>query len=249
MGYEPFHVEGEARRGRWLVICDHAANTVPEAVNGGCLGLPEMEMARHIAWDPGAAAVARALAEVLEAPCICSNFSRLVIDPNRGEHDPTLLRKIYDGTVIPGNRGADAAERERRLELCYRPYHRAVARLAARRDDTAIVSVHSFTRALVGKPPRPWEIGILYDPRERRLADPLLAALRAHPHNNAPVGENQPYTGQLPGDTLDRHGLRHGRPHVLIELRQDVIVTGTQQHGWATRLAPLLEEAARVAQV
>ena len=42
-------------------------------------------MERHIAYDVGAAGVARALAEALDAPVILSDFSRLVIDPNRGE--------------------------------------------------------------------------------------------------------------------------------------------------------------------
>ena len=248
MTYAPFHVEGEGRPGRWLILCDHATNTVPPQVGGGTLGLPDLEMARHIAWDPGAAGVARALAEVLDAPCICSNFSRLVIDPNRGAEDPTVLRKIYDGTIIPGNRHADQAERERRIALCYRPYHDAIARMA-QRPGTVLLSIHSFTHALVGRPRRPWEIGLLFDGRDRRLADPLLQRLRAHPHNNAPIGENQPYKGHLPGDTIDQHGLQHGRPNILIELRQDVIVTQTQQRGWATRLAPLIEASAADAQI
>ena len=52
-----------------------------------------------------------ALARLLDAPAVLSTFSRLVIDPNRGEDDPTLLMRLYDGSVIPGNRNADAAER------------------------------------------------------------------------------------------------------------------------------------------
>ena len=131
LAWAPFHILGEDRASHWLVICDHATNRVPEAVAGGDLGISLDDMARHIAYDVGAAGVAVRLAERLGAPAILSNFSRLVIDPNRGEDDPTLLMKLYDGTIIPANRHADAAERERRLDLCYRPYHAAVARLAA----------------------------------------------------------------------------------------------------------------------
>ncbi|HAR51093.1 MAG TPA: N-formylglutamate amidohydrolase, partial [Roseovarius nubinhibens] len=94
-------------------------------------------------------------AEALNGPMIGSNFSRLVIDPNRGEDDPTLLMKLYDGSIIPANRHAGPAERETRLTRLYRPYHAALAELAARRDDTIIVSVHSFTRQLRGRLPRP----------------------------------------------------------------------------------------------
>jgi predicted N-formylglutamate amidohydrolase len=99
-----FVVEGEDRPGRWLVTCDHASNRVPDWVNGGDLGIAGADMARHIAWDVGAAGLARALAERLDSPAILSDFSRLVIDPNRGEDDPTLVMRLYDGTIIPANR-------------------------------------------------------------------------------------------------------------------------------------------------
>ena len=113
MTYHPFSIIGLERKSRWLMTCDHTANTVPPDL-GGTLGLPEADMARHIAYDVGAAGVAQALAEALDGTAILSNFSRLVIDPNRGEDDPTLLMRLYDGSIIPGNRHADAAERDRR---------------------------------------------------------------------------------------------------------------------------------------
>ena len=128
-----FHIMGEDRPGRCLVTCDHATNRVPVDVNGGDLGLPPEDMARHIAWDVGARAVAEVLAADLNCTAIWSDFSRLVIDPNRGEEDPTLVMKLYDGTIIPANRHVDAAEVVRRLDSLYWPYHHAVARLAARR--------------------------------------------------------------------------------------------------------------------
>ena len=245
MTYTPYHIEGADRPARWLVTCDHATNTVPPRINSGSLGLPEADMARHIAYDIGAAGVTRALAARLNGPALLSNFSRLVIDPNRGEDDPTLLMKIYDGTLIPANRHADSAEQARRLDLCYRPYHAAHADLAAR-PGTVIVSVHSFTPQLKGRPPRPWEIGILYA-SDARLAHPLLATLRAK--GDLTVGDNEPYSGHLPGDSIDRHALRAGRPNVLIELRNDLIETAAQQQTWADRLAPLLESTLRDTQL
>ena len=99
----PFHIEGHDRASRWLVTCDHASNRVPDCVNGGDLGLPDEDMNRHIAYDIGAAGLSRVLAREMGAPVILSDFSRLVIDPNRGEHDPTVLMKLYDGSIIPGN--------------------------------------------------------------------------------------------------------------------------------------------------
>ncbi|MDX2485247.1 MAG: N-formylglutamate amidohydrolase [Pseudodonghicola sp.] len=239
MTYTSFFLHGETRPGRWLITCDHASNTVPPQVGGGDLGLPRPDMERHIAYDVGAYGVARHLGELLDGPVIASNFSRLVIDPNRGEDDPTLLMKIYDGSVIPANREADAAERECRLDLCYRPYHAAQARLAAR-PHTVILSVHSYTRQLRGRAPRPWEVGVLYA-RDDRLARPLIRVLEAE--GDMVVGDNEPYSGHLPGDSIDKHALPQGRPNVLIELRNDLIVDETGQREWAERLAPLLQRA------
>jgi len=222
-----------------LLTCDHATNTVPDTVNNGDLGLAATDMARHIAYDVGAAGVTYALAEKLDAPAILSNFSRLVIDPNRGEDDPTLLMKLYDGTIIPGNRHADAAERERRLNTCYRPYHAAQAEMAARQSDTVLISIHSYTSQLNGYPIRPWHIGILHG-KDSRLSIPLLA--RLNQETDLCVGENEPYGGHLDGDSVDRHAIAHGRANTLIEIRNDLIETEAQQIAWANRLAPILSE-------
>ena len=240
MTYHPYHIHGAARASRWLVTCDHATNHVPEAVNGGCLGLPAAEMERHIAYDVGAGGLALALAERLGAPAILSNFSRLVIDPNRGEDDPTLVMKLYDGTIIPANRHADAAEVERRLDALHRPYHAALSDLAARRPDTVIVSIHSFTPQLRGREPRPWHVGVLHG-HDVRLADPLIARLSAEA--DLCIGRNQPYGGHLPGDTVSRHALAEGRLNVLVELRNDLIGHASEQADWADRLAPTLQAA------
>ncbi len=239
MTYTPYFIQGETRPGRWLITCDHATNTVPPGVGGGSLGLPREDMERHIAYDVGAWGVAQELGVLLDAPVIGANFSRLVIDPNRGEDDPTLLMKLYDGSVIPANRSADAAEVQRRLDACYRPYHRELARLAAL-PHVVILAIHSFTRQLRGRAPRPWEIGILYA-GDDRLARPLITALQAV--SDSEVGDNQPYTGHLPGDAIDRHALTHGRPNALIELRNDLIADHAGQRQWAERLAPVLERA------
>ena len=236
-----YEIIGAERASAWLVTCDHASNRVPAEIGGGSLGLCEVEMGRHIAYDIGAAGVTRHLAELLGAPAILSRFSRLVIDPNRGEDDPTLIMRLYDGTVVPGNRHLDEAERTRRLETYHRPYHAAYAELAARRTDTIIVAIHSFTPRLNGRAPRPWHIGILHADWDQRLSRPLLDLLRAEP--DLCVGDNQPYAGHLPGDAIDRHALIPGRPNALIELRHDLIADAAGQRAWAERLAPLLEAA------
>lgn len=212
---------------------------MPEFAGGGDLGLPRADMERHIAYDVGAYEVAKLLGGMLDAPVVASNFSRLVIDPNRGEDDPTLLMKLYDGTIIPANRHAGAAELTERLEKCYRPYHRALARLAER-PGTVIVSIHSFTRQLRGREPRPWEIGILF-PEGERFSPFVIEELKRE--DAFCTGVNQPYTGHLPGDAIETHATKPGRPNTLVELRNDLIAEHSGQHAWAGHLARILPRA------
>ena len=237
--FETINPEGDPG---FLLIADHASNALPAQY--GDLGLPSGDLERHIAYDVGVAAVTRALSALLDCPAVLSGFSRLLIDPNRGEDDPTLVMKISDGSIIPGNRHADAAEIERRLELCYRPYDRAILAAVERAMQNAprgpaIISVHSFTPQLQGRPPRPWHIGILHE-SDPVSAQRLLRLLREE--DDLCVGENQPYAGSLSGETLHRHATMRKLRHTLIELRNDLIGDAQGQRRWAERLAPMLRQ-------
>ena len=196
-------------------------------------------MGRHIAFDIGAMGTALALGEALNAPVICSSFSRLVIDPNRGADDPTLIPQLYDGTIIEGNRHISAEERAHRIATLYQPYHDAIAALAKGRE-IACLSIHSFTPQLMGRAPRPWEIGVL-SAQDRRIAEPLIASLSSA--LSSPVGDNAPYAGFFPGDALSQHAHGPGRANVILEIRQDLIGEHNGQRKWADTLAPHLEAA------
>ena len=234
---EAYSIVGADRPARWLVTCDHATNHVPHWVNGGDLGIDAADMARHIAFDPGAAGVTLALAQALDSPAILTNFSRLVIDANRAEDDPTLIMRLYDGTLIPANRHITPEQIEERLNRLYRPYHAALETLAQGRT---IIAIHSFTPCLRGRCPRPWHIGILHSPLDSRLSIPLIHRLCQEP--DLIVGDNEPYHGHLPGDSIDQHALQKGRQNTLIEIRNDLIQTAEQQKDWGIRLAGILFE-------
>ena len=223
-----------------VLLCDHASNYVPEWLNGGSLGLNAEDMDRHIAYDIGAAGLTRRVSDFLDASAILSGFSRLAIDANRGESDPTLIMRISDGLVVPANRSIGKGDRERRIALCHRPYHAAIETLLNDIINPVVVSIHSFTRRMQIGGDRPWHVGVLSS-EDRRLANPLLAGFARQP--GLVAGDNQPYAGRLQGDTIDRHAFRHGHPHALIEIRNDGIKTESGQAEWAQFLAPLLKRA------
>ncbi len=222
-----------------LLLCDHAGNAFPPEY--GTLGLPESQLKRHIAYDIGAAEVTRLMSEALAVPAVMTRYSRLLIDPNRGEDDPTLIMRLSDGAIVPGNRIITAEEREKRVRLYYRPYHEAIDRVLDRCIGSgvapAILSVHSFTESWKGVS-RPWHAGVLWGDHDDRLAAPLLEALCAE--NDLIIGANEPYVGQLEGDTLWKHGTKRGLAHAIIEIRQDLIRDPKGQAAWAERLVRIM---------
>ena len=221
-----------------LLICDHASNAVPAALHG--LGLVERDLHRHIAYDIGAAEVTRLLARKLDAPGVLAGYSRLVIDTNRSLGHPESVIKESDGTVIPGN--ADLSEEDIRLrtEACFWPYHRrigsGIAGFALRGVRPAVIAIHAYTPVLGGVK-RPWQVGVLWSD-DSRIAAPLIEALNAR--GGLVVGDNEPYSGrQQYGYSMDVHAGETGLPHVLIELREDLVATAEDQE----RTAAILVEA------
>ncbi|GBD45042.1 hypothetical protein HRbin40_02542 [bacterium HR40] len=224
-----------------LLLCDHAGKLVPEGL--AYLGISEADLSRHIGWDIGAATVTRELARHLDAPALLDHASRLLIDPNRRPFSPGSIPEEVDGTVIVGNRNLPPREIRRRIRRYWLPYHRAIARAIAafrrRGIVPAIVSVHSFTPRLNGRF-RPWQIGVLWR-SDRRLAGPVLAALRAR--GDLVVGDNEPYSGENAfGHTIEFHAQRTRLPHIMFELRQSEIAEPDGARRFATILAEVLAE-------
>ncbi|MDE3174681.1 MAG: N-formylglutamate amidohydrolase [Pseudomonadota bacterium] len=226
-----------------LLLCDHARNALPPGY--GALGLPAAALERHIAYDIGARWLTHRLAERLNAPAVLSTFSRLLIDPNRGADDPTLVMRYSDGAIVPGNARVDAAEIDRRTRRYWRPYRDAAlatteAMLASGRAP-AIVSIHSFTPDWRGFK-RPWKVGVLYDD-DARLASALLRQMAADGLDAHEIGDNEPYSGGLKGDTIDAVAAARGLLNVLIEVRQDLIAAPEAAADWGDRLALWLSAA------
>ncbi|HHK73541.1 MAG TPA: N-formylglutamate amidohydrolase [Rhizobiales bacterium] len=231
------YIRGDLEKGL-VILCDHASNKVPDTYNH--LGLPPAQFERHIAYDIGAGQVVRQLAENLGVPAILGRYSRLLIDLNRGIDDPTMIMKLSDGAVIPGNCHIDQEEAQARIARYYRPYHRKVDDILDQGikmgKPPAILSVHSFTPVWKDIP-RPWHATILWD-KDSRLPERMLQALRAQ--DGIVTDDNVPYSGELEGDCMNQHGTRRGLAHALIEIRQDQINSPAGIHEWSTRLSTMM---------
>ena len=226
----------------FLLLCEHASNHIPPEYRD--LGLPAAELQRHIAYDIGAAELARRLSARLDAPLLLAGYSRLLIDLNRPLAAPSSIPEISEATVIPGNQGIGAAERARRQAAWFAPFHdRAAALLDARRaagQPTAVIGVHSFTPVYLGQR-RPWHAGILYG-EARRFGTALVRALADEP--GLVIGDNEPYRIEAAMDyTVPVHGDARGLDAVLLEVRQDLLGDAAGWDAWADRLARALREA------
>ena len=241
---EPAPVESVAAAADpFVFVCEHAGNRMPRAL--GDLGLPPAAFERHIAFDPGAASVTRGLARRFGGAAVLQTYSRLVIDCNR---EPSLADAITphsEDTAIPGNSAIGAAERAARIDAVWSPFHGAIerlidARIRARRP-TVLVTLHSFTPVYRGIA-RPWHVGII-QADDRSLAEPMLAALGADPA--LVVGDDQPYSARDNVDyTIRRHGRERGLPHVMIEIRNDLLRSPAAIEAWVARLGDALAASA-----
>lgn len=232
-------VSNRGGSGAYVLTCDHASNFMPPEY--GALGLSEAELARHIAWDPGALAVARRMAEAMDATLVETCISRLVLDCNRPLDAPDLVPPVSETTPIPGNQQLTPQERQARVDRCWKPFHDTVDAVVrerlARGQETRLVSVHSFNPVYKGVS-RPWQIGIIHD-EDTRLARPLIASLEAVA--GLSVAANQPYSpADLVYFTLERHARSRGLPCAMIEIRNDEVADAAGQRKWAQLLAALL---------
>ena len=223
----------------FVFFCDHASNRVPDELNR--LGLASAELARHIAWDIGAAGVTEALSEIFDAPAILCATSRLVIDCNRQLNAADLIPKVSDGTAIPGNLLLAETDTAERIERFFRPYHDAIESVLVEREErgvaSIVVSIHSMTASLAGKD-RPWQIA-LSSFLDRSLAEPMLATLRQG--GDIVVGDNEPYDLDPSVDySVPQHALNRGFQHLQAEFRNDLIANRKDQHQWALRFAGAL---------
>ncbi len=235
---QPAVLSNAAAGDRVIVVCEHASHFIPPEFDG--LGLSEDARRSHVAWDPGAMAVAERLSNLMEAPLVHSGISRLVYDCNRPPEAPDAVPAKSELFEIPGNRGLSAQAREQRVTRFYAPFRQLLADTIAAAGQPALITIHSFTPVYMGRN-RDTEIGVLHD-TDQRLADALLDL--ATDHSAFSARRNQPY-GPQDGvtHTLRSHAIPAGLLNVMIEIRNDLVARPDQQAAMADMLAGWLSAA------
>jgi len=221
-----------------LLICDHAGRRIP--LNLGDLGLRVADLERHIAWDIGAAGLARRLADAIGAELILQTYSRLVADCNRDPGSPDIAPEISDGSLVPGNAALDEDALKARIEEIHTPYHAAISAALDLRPAATVVSIHSFTPQMNGFA-RPWHVGVLHT-HDSPVSMRMLEALAGD--EDLVVGDNQPYAMDGIDYTIPRHAKGRGLDYLELEVRQDLIADEAGQARMAARLAPMIAAAA-----
>lgn len=218
-----------------MLVCEHASRYFPPVF--GDLGLPEEVKASHVAWDPGALDLTRALADRFEATYIAGGVSRLLYDCNRPPDAQSAIPVRSEVFDIAENANLTKEQRQSRVDLIYKPFREAVEQARALIQPKALVTVHSFTPVYHGQR-RDVEIGILHD-HDTRLADGMLEALQTSSYvaeRNVPYGPEDGVT-----HSLRLYALPDKVPNVMIEVRNDLL----ERIADVVRVADVLERALR----
>jgi len=199
-----------------IFCCEHASNALPEGMSWGHdRGLADT----HWAWDPGAAAVTRALVRSFQSRAVLSRVSRLVIDTNRPLYSATLFRDIADGAPVHLNVGLPDRDRGERVAQWWVPYHNTLSASCQAHPAKLLVSVHSFTPNYEGQV-REVEIGVLFESADD-LAAELMTALEP---SGMVIRANEPWSGK--GGMMYscyKHAREAGMAAIELEIRQDLL--------------------------
>ena len=234
----PVELVNETSKAPVLFLCEHAGRAIPKML--GTLGLNEKTLMSHRGWDIGAEALARNLANRLNAPLILQRYSRLVIDGNRPPGSPESILEVSDGVEIEVNKKLSLHERIAREKAIFAPMDQAINDAFSASQRIAAFSIHSFSPQLGGQS-RPWHAGFLTR-RSISTAKALIESLKGQrPSLNLAI--NKPYTVDDENDWfIPSHAEARGLMHCLIEVRNDQISDELGINLWSDLLGTALSE-------
>ena len=117
-------------------------------------------------------------------------------------------------------------------------YHNNIKRTIKSDHITILISLHSFNPIFKNKK-RNIHFGILSN-QDRRLSNYIITEMK---HRGLKVGDNEPYEGNLIGDTMYKHGLKNNLYHSLIEVRNDLLSSPTKIHRVSVLLKKIINNS------
>lgn len=232
-------IEGDSTASPVILVCEHASNTFPAP--WGTLGLTPEQQQAHIAWDIGALGLARGLAQRMNATLVHAPVSRLIYDLNRAPHQPGAMPARSEVHDVPGNQTLTPQDRAARMDAVYLPFHHGLHGVLMQRLAVGVVpvviTIHSFTPVYFGAK-RTVEFGVIHD-ADPALATAIVTEARARTHLRCAL--NEPYSAADDvTHTLRLHATPYALPNAMLEVRNDLITTSSQQDSMAEMLAPVL---------
>lgn len=202
-----------------IITCEHATNNFHSYETK--LSKSDKEyLETHWAYDIGAKDTALSLAEKTESLAISTNFSRLIIDPNRNILSNTLIRKFVEVDVeLDINKDDD---REKRIELYYLPYYNLLYEVLNTLNPNYFISIHSFTPYYEKEKKRDFHVGLLF-----KEDNPLNKSIYKHfKKNEVSFRINEPYdmnSGFMFNyDAICNYNFPELCEGVMIEVRNDM---------------------------
>lgn len=203
-----------------IFICDHASNNIFRKYHQSA---PNEDILKsHIAYDIGAKDFTCEVSSKLKQSFFMSNFSRLIIDPNRSKNNKDLIVLNSFDAKIDMNKKIDKYEKNFRLNRIYEIYHNNLKKLIQKKKrrfkKVFLIAIHSFSKK--GKNfDRGIEVGLLWN----KNINLLIMIQRKLWEKNIHVGRNYPYSGFFYNYTLDRHSNENSIENISIEIRNDLI--------------------------
>lgn len=234
-----FEIQNPGGSAPYVFMVEHARNYIPPHLKN--LGVSPEDLQKHVAYDIGIEGVTHKLSDLLNVPTIYCTHSRLIIDANRSSDHAQFILTESDGIAIPGNIGLHDAEKQARIDGIFKPFHEAahgmIAEAMAINPQRFLIGMHSCTDRLQGGAYREWPIGLSTYGDD----DVMRAFAKPFEEMGMAVGFHKPYdVRNYSGVSLDMHGRQAGRPHLLVEIRQDLIRDEAGQERWAEIMAKAL---------
>ena len=224
-----------------LLICEHASNYIPPEFDN--LGIDEETATSHAAYDIGIREVAVNLSNILDAPLVVSNISRLVIDCNREPYSPDSTPAQSEIYSIPKNANISPQEKSYRVKTYYQPFHDCIRNtMLSRTDLKVLLALHSFTPVFMGID-REMEIGVLFE-QDNQLSRIFLQSSSLF--SNLITVANEPYAPDPKvSHTIKKHATPFNLPNLMLEIRNSLIRNEKSQWEIAEIIAKMIQHSMR----